>query len=93
MYILQCGLTADFELERHKWGVISFSAGYMFEYIYNKGVDSNIYVKDSSVAAGSGSPVVDDDARALVASQKQRWIDNFSNQFNNYFMIAVKYSY
>lgn len=89
MYILQCGIDAEYELERFKWGTLSLSMGYMFEYIYNKGVDSNIYRKDASVSA---SPTTTPDA-GIIAAQKNAWIDNFTNQFNNYFMIAVKYTY
>ncbi|WP_318662678.1 hypothetical protein [Treponema sp.] len=89
MYILQCGIDAEYELERFKWGTLSLSMGYMFEYIYNKGVDSNIYRKDASVSASSTTTP---DA-GIIAAQKNAWIDNFTNQFNNYFMIAVKYTY
>lgn len=89
MYILQCGIDAEYELERFKWGTLSLSMGYMFEYIYNKGVDSNIYRKDASVSA---SHTTTPDA-GIIAAQKNAWIDNFTNQFNNYFMIAVKYTY
>lgn len=85
MYILQCGLNAEYELPRYKWGTISFHAGYMFEYIYNKGVDSNIYI-----SKGSGAPAATD---SDVASQKQNWINGFHNQFNNYFLVGVTYKY
>ena len=93
MYVLQCGIDAEYELERFKWGTLSLSLGYMFEYIYNKGVDSNIYRKHSTLNGSTIGTTVDNDAKAEIAAQKQRWIDNFTNQFNNYFMIAVKYSY
>lgn len=82
MYILQCGLNAEYELPKFKWGTLSFNAGYMFEYVYNKGVDSNIYVATSNT--------VDD---AEVARQKQEWINGFRNQFNNYFVVGVTYKY
>lgn len=43
MYVLQAGLNAEYELSRTKYGSLSFKIGYMFEYIKNAGVNSNIY--------------------------------------------------
>lgn len=50
MYVLQCAVNAEYELERMKFGSLVFSFGYMFEYIYNKGVDENIYSSGVSVS-------------------------------------------
>lgn len=77
MYIFQIGLNTTYEFQRKKYGVFSISAGYIFEYIHNKGVDSPIY---------SG-------AETNAAIAKQKWIDNLHDEFNNYFSISVKYCY
>lgn len=77
MYVLQCAVDAEYELERQKWGRMFFNFGYMFEYIHNKGVDSDIF-RD-----GSLTPAV---ARA-------QWVANLHNVFNNYFTVSVKYCY
>lgn len=79
MYVIQTAINIEYELERQKWGLLAFSFGYMFEYIYNKGVDSEIYMKNNN---------------GLTPSQsKQIWIDNFKNVFNNYFCVSLKYCY
>ncbi|MCR5612279.1 hypothetical protein [Treponema sp.] len=82
MYILQLGLNAEYELERMKWGSMVFNFGYMFEYIYNKGVDSDIY------KTGVNNPTDAD-----VAAAKAQWVANLRNVFNNYFSVSVKYYY
>lgn len=77
MYVLQCAVNAEYTLPRYKWGTVTFDAGYMFEYIANKGVDSDIYTRYSQ------SP----------EAAKKLWVANFKNVINNYFSISVKYCY
>lgn len=77
MYVFQCALNAEYELERAKWGTIIFNAGYMFEYIYNKGVDSHLYT----------------DKYDTPQEAKDAWVKNLHNEFNNYFSCSVKYCY
>lgn len=50
MYVLQVALNAEYELPRMKAGSLLFNFGYMFEYIYNKGVDEDIYRTGIDVA-------------------------------------------
>lgn len=77
MYILQCAVNAEYEFPPFKWGKLSVDAGYMFEFIANKGVDEHIYTKNSTDPA----------------SAKELWVANFRNVINNYFSITVKYCY
>lgn len=77
MYLLQIALNAEYELQRMKCGSLVFNVGYMFEFIYNKGVDENIYT------ANSANP---QDAKKL-------WVSNLHNVYNNYFSASVKYYY
>ena len=93
MYIFQCGINAEYELPKYKWGCLSFHAGYMFEYIYNKGVDSNIYKAVSGITykeLKDGSKEITD---SHVTAQKNEWMQSFHNQFNNYFVVGVTYRY
>lgn len=85
MYILQYALNAEYELERQKWGTLVFNAGYMFEYIHNKGVDTNIY---SAINNTSDSVTLQQ-----VEDAKKNWVANLHNVFNNYFSVSVKYFY
>ena len=77
MYVFQLGFDLEYELERHKWGGLLLNFGYMFEYIYNKGVDSNIYTLSQS------NPT----------EAKEKWVANFHNVVNNYMTISLKYIY
>lgn len=77
MYVLQLAANAEYSLPRYKWGTVIFNAGYMFEYIANKGVDKNIYNFNSPDPSAA----------------KQLWVANFRNVINNYFSISVKYCY
>lgn len=79
MYVVQCALSAEYEMKRMKAGSLIFACGYMFEYIYNDGVDENIYV------GGAGY--------SNANEAKQAWINNLHNTFNNYFSASVKYYY
>lgn len=79
MYVLQCAISAEYEMKRMKAGSLVFACGYMFEYIYNDGVDENIYV------GGAGY--------SNAEEAKSAWINNLHNTFNNYFSISVKYYY
>lgn len=77
MYVFQLALAAEYSLPRYKWGTVSFAAGYMFEFIANKGVDENIYSRTS----------------LTPAQAKEIWVANFRNVINNYFSISAKYCY
>lgn len=43
MYVVQAGLNGEYELARTKYGKMSLTFGYTFEYIKNAGVNRNIY--------------------------------------------------
>lgn len=77
MYVIQCAIAAEYTFPRYKWGTLTFDAGYMFEYIGNKGVDENIYSRTSMTPSQA----------------KENWVANFRNVINNYFSISVKYCY
>lgn len=43
MYVCQAGLNAEYLLAKTKYGSLSVKAGYVFEYIKNAGVNTNVY--------------------------------------------------
>lgn len=95
MYLFQLGISAQYDLPKEKWGQISFSAGYMFEYIHNKGVDSNIYsgINFSGYDPTDENQSIIEITAADVKNAKDKWVANLRNVINNYFSISVKYCY
>lgn len=104
MYIVQLGLSAKYSLPRFKYGSFSLKASYNFEYIHNKGVDSNIY------PGGTVSPKYDESTKEILGynisgdsntyTQEQivelyynKWTSSFYNIFNNYFYIGFEYKF
>lgn len=43
MYVVQAGLNGEYELAKTKYGKMSLTFGYTFEYIKNAGVNRNVY--------------------------------------------------
>lgn len=43
MYVVQAGLSGAYELARTKYGSLSLTLGYTFEYIKNAGINRNVY--------------------------------------------------
>ncbi len=78
MVINQTSAKVDYVLFANKYGKLSLNFAYAFEYVHNKGVDSNIY-----------SDLYTYDA----VVKKQQWIDNLHDEFNNYFTIGFTYKF
>lgn len=104
MYIVQLGLTAKYSLPKFNWGTFALKASYNFEYIYNKGVDSNIYQggevsakydTDETTLLGyviSGDSTVYSE-QEIVELYYNKWTSSFYNIFNNYFYIGFEYKF
>ncbi len=104
MYVLQLGLNAKYSLQKYKWGSLSFKAAYNFEYIHNKGVDSNLYpggeVTDSGTTDSQGNTlyIIEGDSAYYTESQileiyKNKWISSFYDIFANYFSFGIEYKF
>ncbi len=106
MYTVQAGVNGEYVLPRYGWGKLSLRLGYNFEYIHNKGVDANMFdgyytdsngnkygVKEISDGVysynGSGSYT----KAQIVQLYKDNWVANFTDCFNNYFTLGLKYSF
>ncbi len=103
MYVLQLGLKAKYSLQKHKWGTLSFNAAYNFEYIHNKGVDSNLYPGGEVAAlettdsqgntlysiSGAGSYT----ESQVLEIYKNKWISSFYDVFANYFSFGIEYKF
>ncbi|MDE5899142.1 MAG: hypothetical protein K2H09_07780 [Treponemataceae bacterium] len=80
MYIIQAGISAEYEFRRTKAGVFSISAGYTFEYVRNDGVDSPLY------------PGTYASAEAVQAA-RNAWRGALHDSFQNYFSVGFTYVY
>ncbi len=98
MFVLQESVGAEYSLKKRSWGQLSFSVSYLFEWIRNKGVDSDIF-------PGQGTNIVDNhngtyhyngtdySGGDLVDLFKNDWKSRFCNEINNYFSVGIKYQF
>jgi hypothetical protein len=86
-YTFQFGLDATLELPRVKYGIFSFNVGYVFEYIYNAGVDAQMF--SNTMKSGGSEQQLQDEADR----QKKAWKNNLRNITNNYVKIGMKIVY
>lgn len=78
--MVQSGIDLDFECASRKYMSVVLTAGYMFEYIMNKGVEQPLFPGVYSSADE-------------VALARKRWEGNLHNSFNHYFKAGVKLSF
>lgn len=107
MITCQAGLSAEYAFPRSGKGQLSFKAGYMFEYIRNAGVDSDIYTGGLSYTQNADGSYIYDGVNysswdALVASEAVQnsvndaydaWVSSLCDKINHYASFSVKYSY
>ncbi|MCR5724800.1 MAG: hypothetical protein K6G80_06935 [Treponema sp.] len=86
---------------------LTLKAGYMFEYIRNAGVSSDIYSGGLSYTSNddgtytyggttynSWTELISSDAvQDAVSAAYDSWVSNLCDKVNHYFTLAVKYSY
>ncbi|QQO09792.1 hypothetical protein [Breznakiella homolactica] len=89
-YTVQLGLDAAWELPRFKYGSLSFTAGYVFEFIYNDGVSNPIYT--GSELDLSTNPT-EAQIKQAIEKAKSVWRSNLRNTINNYFTLGIKFTY
>lgn len=80
MYIIHAAVFGEYEFVLSKFGRLTVSAQYTFEYIKNDGVDNAIF---------SGSY----DSVEAVQADRKRWKDSLGDSFNHYLTVGIKYSY
>lgn len=89
MHIWQTGFDLSYEVALKKAGTLQFSVGYVFEYIKNYGVDSNIFLGGLYSDYPSYESIPDE----AVAAALTEWESQLKDVFNNYVSISVKYMY
>lgn len=106
MYIFQLGFTAKYSLPKFKWGALKLNLSYNFEYIHNKGIDSNIYPSGEVNAKYEGNDstkvlqgyTIGDDShiyneKEIVEIYYNKWTSSFYDAFNHYFSIGFEYNF
>ena len=94
MYITQIGFEAKYDLPKYKFGKITLNLGYSFEYIYNWGVQNNLF---EGRAQKDGVAFEKDSSESATETDVQKAISEWKNKLTNicshYFKFSVKYVY
>jgi hypothetical protein len=85
-YTTQLGIGAEWRLPGIKIGALSLTAGYTFEYVYNDGIDAQMFTGGTLAPAAS-----DDDIRKEINKAKENWRDGLRNTINHYVFLGIKY--
>ena len=101
MTIVQTGINADYNILKKSWGSLKLKAVYTFEFIKNKGVDSDMLpglVKynpesESYTYTSQGSEITTTNKREVIDYYKDQWISNFYNQTNHFLYLALEYNF
>ncbi|MDR2418568.1 MAG: hypothetical protein LBD79_05895 [Treponema sp.] len=84
-YVFQFGIGATWELPPFKFGRLSFSAAYTFEYIKNNGVDRDMF-------PSRGNPAFPVQAQEIYAA-KAAWKAQLHDTLNNYIWIGARFAF
>lgn len=109
MYVVQAGFDGEYELAKTKYGKMSLTFGYTFEYIKNAGVNRNIYKggtldysfkedSDGNRTYYKGSAEVSKEeavsvAKSAAKAARDEWADNLYDCRNHYISVGFKYAY
>ena len=89
MHIWQTGFDLSYELNLKKAGTLYFTLGYLFEYIKNYGVDSNIFIGGSYSDYSSYEAIPDE----AVENALKEWRSQLRDVVHNYVSFSIKYVY
>lgn len=104
MIDVQAGLKASYELfNNKKFGSLSLNLSYVFEFIHNKGVDSEIFpggTLEYNSETGSykynladGSSYSTTDKNEVVNYYIDQWIAGFSDQWKSFITLSLEYRF
>ena len=85
-YVFQFGLDATWNLPPFKFGRLSFSAAYKFEYIKNNGIDRDMFPSLGNKHDPKNTAQEIDDAKAV-------WKAQLHDTINNYIWIGVRFTF
>jgi hypothetical protein len=90
-YTTQLGIGAEWRLPGIKIGALSLTAGYTFEYIFNDGIDAQMFTGrefDSKTDLDNASH---DEIEKAISAARKKWRDGVRNTINNYVFLGIKY--
>ena len=97
MYVVQAGLDADLTLRRYAWGRLSFCVNYVFEYVHNKNVDTNLYPGGRVTQNSDGTYSIDSigsyTAAQTVAYFKDLWASSLVDAISNFIAVSICYEF
>jgi hypothetical protein len=86
-YTFQIGIKPIWELSRLPRGKLSLTAGYLFEYIYNDGIDTSLFtgyeIQDRTTAP-------EGEIKQALQAAKDIWRSALHESINHYFTIGIK---
>jgi hypothetical protein len=88
-YITQTGIDLIWELPPLTFGTITFSLGYLFEYIYHDGVDRNMFTGYELAPPPPGG-YTQAQIQQAVSDAKREWKNNLSNSVNHYLTLGMR---
>lgn len=95
MYVLQTGFDCDYSFNQIKFGKWSINFSYLFEFIHNYGVDTNLF-EGGKVTFNEKNQTYEYDGKfstnqnEVVVYYRNLWAQKLTNLYNNYFTISVK---
>jgi hypothetical protein len=96
-YTFQFGFDGTWDIPGIKFGNLSFSVGYVFEYIHNDGVDRDMFIRLDPFPSGtdpeSDTPYASYNMAQKIADAKSAWKAQLRNTVNNYFWVGVRFMF
>lgn len=102
MMVVQAGIDAYYKVFKNKWGKLNLKAGYTFEFIKNKGVDSNIFPGDVDFNSTTGVYTYTNTAGTEITATnktqvldyyKSNWVSGFHDQYKHFIYLGLEYAY
>jgi hypothetical protein len=89
-YVFQVGIKPAWELTRFPFGKLSFTIGYLFEYILNDGIDASMF---TGLEIADRSNATEEQIKQALQTAKDKWRGALHNSINHYFTIGIKILY
>jgi hypothetical protein len=86
-YTFQIGIKPAWELPRLPRGKLSLTAGYVFEYIYNDGVDTSLF---TGYEITDRTKATEGEIKQALRAAKDIWRGALHDSMNHYFTIGIK---
>ena len=97
MYVFQTGLNASYTLPKFAFGTLTLDLSYLFQYVHNKGVDTNMYPGGRVAQNADGTFSIDRHGsytkHQVVQKFKTDWEKSLFDEISHFFTIGLKYRF